>query len=88
MIASLSISKLAPGLYEVHVDDADAGVAYESIAEAISEHSDIPPEYASFVNIEYHGIRLATIPVSDMQCRSRALAADLVRMSAEIYASE
>ena len=44
MIASLSISNLAPGLYGVHVDDADAGVAYESIAEAISEHSDIPPE--------------------------------------------
>jgi hypothetical protein len=88
MIASLSISKLALGLYGVHVDDADAGVVYESIAEAISEHSDIPPEYAKFVNIEYHSVRLATMHVSDMQSRSRELAADLVRMSAEIYASE
>ena len=88
MIASLSISKLAPGIYDVHVDDVDAGVAYESIAEAISEHSDIPPEYAKFVNIEYHGVRLATMSVSNMRSRSRELAADLVRMCAEIHACE
>lgn len=63
-------------------------MTYESIAEAISDHSDIPPEYAKFVNIEYHSVRLATIPVADMQRHSHEMAADLVRMSAEIYASE
>lgn len=88
MIACLTISKLGPGLYGVHVDDADAGVAYASIAEAISDHSDIPPEYAKFVNIEYHSVRLATMPVTDMHSRSRELAAELVRMSAEIHASD
>jgi hypothetical protein len=88
MIACLNISKMAPGLYGVHVDDVEVGVAYASIAEAIAEHSDIPPEYAKFVNIEYHSVRLATMPVSDMQSRPRELAADLVRMSAAIHMPE
>ncbi len=84
----MHISHLARGHFGVHIDDADVGVAYESIAEAISENADIPPEYAKFVNIEYHGIRLATMPVDDMQARARELAAELVRMSAEIHASQ
>lgn len=88
MIACLCITKLDTRLYSVHVDDVDAGVTYESIAEAIAEHSDVPPEYAKYMNIEYHSVRLATIHITEMQSRSRELAADLVRMSAEIYASE
>jgi hypothetical protein len=59
-----------------------------SIAEAIADHADIPPEYARFVNIEYHGIRLATMAVADMQSHARELASELVRMSEEVHQSE
>ena len=75
-------------VYIVHVDDVEAGVAYSSIAEAITDHADIPPEYARFVNIEYHGIRLATMAVADMRSHARELASELMRMSAEIHQSQ
>lgn len=88
MIACISISRLQAKLYRVHVDDVEAGVAYSSIAEAIADHADIPPEYARFVNIEYYGIRLATMAVADMRSHASELASDLTRMSAEIHASE
>jgi hypothetical protein len=42
------------------------------------------------VNIEYYGIRLATmaVAVADMRSHASELASDLTRMSAEIHASE
>jgi len=88
VIACISISRLQAKLYRVHVDDVEAGVAYSSVAEAIADHADIPPEYARFVNIEYHGIRLATMAVADMRFRVTELASDLMRMSAEVHDSE
>lgn len=87
MIACICISKLAPGHYGVHVDDVDGGVAYETIAEAIADNSDLTSDYAKFVNIEYHGVRLSTMRVVEMRLRSHELADELVRMSAEIHAS-
>ena len=88
MIACIRISKLHVSHYIVHVDDTEAGVAYASIAEGIADHVDIPPEYAKFVNIEYHDIRLATMAVTSMRSHARDLAAELIRMNAEIHASE
>jgi hypothetical protein len=87
MITCLSISKNAPGHYSMHVDGADSGAIYSSIAEAITDHSDIPPQYAMFVNIEYCDICLATMSVADMQSRTSELARELVQMSAEIHAT-
>jgi hypothetical protein len=81
-------SRLQAKLYSVHVDDVAAGMAYSSIAEAIADHADIAPEYARFVNIEYHGIRLVTMTVADMRSRTKELASDLMRMRAGIHASE
>jgi hypothetical protein len=86
VIACISISRLQAKLYSVHMDDVEAGVAYSSIAEAIADHADIPPEYARFVNIEYHGIRLATMSLEDMKGRSRELAAELLDMCSQIQA--
>lgn len=88
MIAYISISKAQANHYRVHLDDVDAGVAYATIAEALADHQDIPPEYAKFVNIEYHGVRLATLSVERMRGRSRELAAELLQLSAEVYEDE
>lgn len=88
MIACICISKLAPGHYGVHVDDVDGGATYETIAEAIADHADLPPDYAKFVNIEYHGVRLSTMRVDEMQLRSHELADELVQLSAEIHGAQ
>lgn len=40
------------------------------------------------MNIEYCGIRLATMAVADIQSHAREFASELVRMSAEIHLSE
>lgn len=92
MIAILCISKAGadfsqsqPAGYIVQVDQGEPGLPYSTIAQAIADHEDMPPEYAKFVNIEYHGVRLATMSVESMRGRSRELADELVQMAAKVH---
>lgn len=88
MIACISLSRLGSKLYTVHVDEVPAQVVYASIAEALADHVDIPSDYAQYVNIEFHGVRLATLAVSELRPQVKELAAELVRMAAEIHRHE
>lgn len=88
MIAVLSISKVFSNGYLVQVDGGEPGEPYATIAQAIADHEDMPREYAQFVNIEYQGVRLATLPVQRMKGRSRELANELMQLLAEIHDAE
>lgn len=85
MIANLNISDHLSAGYVVRVDNGRPGMPYASIEQAIADHEDIPSEYASHVNIEYQGVRLATMAVESMRGRSRELANELVQMTALIH---
>ena len=86
MIANLNISDHTSEGFVVRVDNGRPGLPYASIEQAIADHEDIPSEYASHVNIEYQGVRLATMAVADMKGRARELAAELLGMRSQIQA--
>ncbi|WP_342616719.1 hypothetical protein [Rhodoferax sp. GW822-FHT02A01] len=86
MIANLNISDHASGGYVVHVDNGLPGLPYASIAQAIADHEDIPSEYATHANIEYQGVRLATMAVEDIRGRGHELAAQLLAVWSQIQA--
>lgn len=86
MIANLSIFDHPSEGFVVRVDNGRPGLPYASIEQAIADHEVIPCEYATFVNIEYQGVRLATRAVADIKGRARELAAELLGMWSQIQA--
>jgi hypothetical protein len=86
-ILELNIVKLSSGIYEAHCDGELAGASvHNSIAAALRHYgTDIPAEFAKFVNVEYAGVRLATTSITSLDKDAERLASELVQMVAEIH---
>jgi hypothetical protein len=87
MILQLNVQRLEPGVYAFHCADApDSPSTHNTIAEGFRFYgNDIPPEIATFVNIEYGGCQLETTPVSELESKAEALAQRLMQLVARLH---
>jgi hypothetical protein len=87
LILELNIVKLSPGIYEAHCEGELVGTTvHDSIAATLRHYgTDIPAEFARFVNVEYGGVHLATTSISSLAKDAERLASELVQMVAEIH---
>lgn len=89
MIVQLSIEKLAPGVYRGHCSgEPDRPSTHDSIGDCLRKYgAEIPSDFAKFVNIEYGGCHLETLPVTDLEPRADELANRLMQLLAGLHAA-
>jgi hypothetical protein len=89
MIVQLNIERLAPGTYQVHCSGApDQPTTHNSIADGLRKYgADIPSDFAKFVNIEYGGCHLETMPVESLELAADKLADRLMQLIAALHAA-
>ena len=85
-IAELNIVKLESCSYEAYCEGASDNLVHSSISDVLLHFgTDIPEEFATFVNVEYAGVRLATMPILALANDSERLASELIQLVAEIH---
>lgn len=85
MIESVSISKLQTSCYVVHIHGMALQGTFSSISEAIEEVGSFTPALARFVNLDYYGVQLETMPVEKLRAEAIALADRLMFLYAQLH---
>lgn len=87
MVLTLNIGKFATGNYEVQCEGhAGSPTRHESISAALAHYGDdIPPDFARFVEVRYHGVSLGTTAVTRLAKEPELMATELVALVAAVY---
>lgn len=90
MVLTLNIGKFSTGNYEVHCEGCTGSpTRHDSISAALAHYGeDIPPDFARFVEVRYHGVSLGTTAVTRLAKEPELMASELVVLAATVYEAD